>query len=302
MASCTTTDQEFSKTSTGPAPQLPSLGPPEGVHRTVIKPPGWWIAPNLREVWQYRDLLSLLVLRDITAKYRQSLVGIGWVVLKPMASMLIFTLIFGRVAKLPSDGIPYPVFSFAALLPWSYFANALTASSGSIVGGSGILTKVYFPRLVFPLTGVITGYVDLAIQMFVLVGLMTWYGVVPTWGVALVPAFVLLASATALSVGLWLTALNVKYRDVGHAVPFFTQAWMWMSPIVYSSSMIPERWRPLYGLNPMVGVIEGFRWAMLGKAPPDWTMMGVSGVVVLVLLATGLIYFRKVETTFADIV
>ncbi len=302
MASDTISESRLGAADAEPAAGPDSAQPARPRLRTVIEPPSAWPRINLAELWRYRDLLSLLVLRDITAKYRQSLVGIGWVVLKPVASMLIFTLIFGRVAKLPSDGIPYPVFSFAALLPWMYFAAALTAASASVVGGSTILTKVYFPRLVFPLTGVITGYVDLAIQMVVLAGLMAWYGVAPTWAVVLVPAFLLLASATALAMGLWLTALNVRYRDVGHAVPFLVQAWMWMSPIVYSSSMIPEKWRPLYGLNPMVGVIEGFRWAMLGKAAPDWTMMGVSATVVLVLLVSGMYYFRKMETTFADII
>ena len=271
-------------------------------YRTVIEPPGRWPTLSMADLWQYRDLLSLLVWREIIAKYRQSVVGIGWVLIKPLTSMVIFTLIFGRVAKLPSDGIPYPIFTFAALLPWMYFSQSLGSASNSIVGGGGILTKVYFPRLILPLTGVIAGLVDFGVQLVVLMGMMAWYRVVPTWGVLLVPVFVLLAAATALSVGLWLTALNVKYRDVGHAVPFFTQAWMWLTPIVYSSSMIPERWRPIYGLNPMVGVIEGFRWAMLGKAAPDWTMMAVSLTVVTLILLSGLYFFRKMETTFADII
>jgi len=282
-----------------PAP--PAHGQTPG-YRTVIEPPRRWPTLCMADLWRYRDLLSLLVWREIIAKYRQSVVGIGWVLIKPLTSMVIFTLIFGRVAKLPSDGIPYPIFTFAALLPWMYFAQSLGTASSSVVGGGGILTKVYFPRLVLPLTGVIAGLVDFGVQLVVLMGMMAWYRITPTWGVLLVPAFVLLAAATALSVGLWLTALNVKYRDVGHAVPFFTQAWMWLTPIVYSSSMIPERWRPIYGLNPMVGVVEGFRWAMLGKAAPDWTMMAVSLSVVTVILLSGLYFFRKMETTFADII
>jgi lipopolysaccharide transport system permease protein len=268
----------------------------------VIEPPKGWISLNLGEVWRYRGLLWQLVWRNVSANYRQSVVGIGWALLKPALSVLIFTVIFGRVAGLPTDGTPYPIFSYSALLPWMYFSTVLTLSSGSIVVGSGLLTKVYFPRLILPLTGVLNGLVDFAIQLSLLAVLMLWYGVTPGWGIVLLPILVLQCAIAALAVGLWLCALNVKYRDVGHLVPFLSQAWMWITPIVYSSSMVPEKWRTVYGLNPMVGVVEGFRWAICGKSVPDWTMMGISTAVVGALLLSGLYYFRRVETTFADII
>jgi lipopolysaccharide transport system permease protein len=268
----------------------------------VIEPPKGWISLNLGEVWRYRDLLWQLVWRNVSANYRQSLVGTGWALLRPALSVLIFTVIFGHVAGLPTDGTPYPIFSYSALLPWMYFSTVLTLSSGSIVVGSGLLTKVYFPRLILPLTGVLNGFVDFVIQLSLLVLLMFWYGVTPGWGMLLLPLLVLQCAIAALAVGLWLCALNVKYRDVGQLVPFLSQAWMWITPVVYSSSMVPETWRTVYGLNPMVGVVEGFRWAICGKSVPDWTMMGISTVVVGLLLLSGLYYFRKIENTFADII
>jgi len=210
-------------------------------------------------------------------------------------------VIFGRVAGLPSDGIPYPIFAYTALLPWMYFSGCLGDASNSVLNNAGLLSKVYFPRLILPLTSVAKGLVDFVIQFVILLGLMIWYGVAPGWECLSIPAFLLLCPLTALSVGLWLTALNVKYRDVGHAVPFFAQAWMWMTPVIYSSSLIPQRWRIAYGLNPMVSVVEGFRWALLGKAPPDWTMMCVSVTTVLALLVGGLYFFRRVDATFVDI-
>jgi lipopolysaccharide transport system permease protein len=206
------------------------------------------------------------------------------------------------VAKMPSDGLPYALFCYAGLLPWMYFAGCLTGSSNSVVANSNLLTKVYFPRLILPLTSLASGLVDFVIQFVLLLGLMAWFGVRPTWGVLLVPGFVLLCMLSALSAGLWLTALNVKYRDVGVMVPFLTQMGMWLTPIVYPSSMFPERWRILLGLNPMAGVVEGFRWAMFGGVAPDWGMMGVAVAVVLVLFVSGLYYFRKVERTFADLI
>jgi lipopolysaccharide transport system permease protein len=268
---------------------------------TVIEPPRGWTSLDLAGLWRYRDLFTLLVWRGIVARYRQSVVGIGWAIITPLVSTLIFTVIFSRVAGIPSDGSPYPLFAFCALLPWGYFSGALSSSTGSIVGSGGLLQKVYFPRLILPLVGVVTGLVEVAIQLVALFVMMAWFRFVPGWQIVLAPAFLLLAAATALSVGLWLTALNVKYRDVGQAVPFFTQAWMWLSPIVYSSHQVPEHLRLLYGLNPMVGVIEGFRWSLLGSSAPDWTMMAVSTTVVAVLLTGGLYYFRKTEDTFADI-
>ena len=269
---------------------------------TLIAPQSRFPSLGLRELWTYRDLLFVLVWRDVSANYRQSVIGFGWAIVKPVVSMLIFTIIFGRVAKLSSDGVPYPVFCYAALLPWMYFSTCLTSVSNSVVKGSGLLTKVYFPRLVLPLSCVVIGMIDFAIQFLVLVLLMVWYGITPSLGILLLPASLLLCAATALAVGVWLTALNVKYRDIHHVVPFVAQAWMWLTPIVYSSSMIPAEWRTLYGLNPMVGVVESFRWALIGTTPPDWGMMACSIGVVVVLLTVGLYYFRRVERTFADII
>jgi lipopolysaccharide transport system permease protein len=283
-----------------PSPPAPDAAPVR--YHTVIEPSRGWIALNLAEVWRYRDLLSLLVWRDFSSRYRQSILGIGWAVLRPVLSVVVFTLIFGHVAQLPSDGIPYPLFSFAAMMPWLYFSTALAGATNSVVGGQALLTKVYFPRLVLPLASVATGLIDLVIQFVILVGLMLWYQVVPTWQVVLVPLFILECVIVSLALGLWLTALNVKYRDITHLVPFVTQIWMYLTPIVYSSSLVPERWRPLYGLNPMVGVVDGFRWAMLGQSAPDWTMLATSLAMVLILFVTGLFYFRKVEETFADII
>ncbi len=294
---------ERSASATPPAPaEAADVGPS---HRIVIEPPRGWISLNLREVWRYRDLLSMLIWRDFSARYRQSVLGAGWAVVRPVFSVLVFTIIFGKIAKLPSDGIPYPLFSFAAMMPWLYFSNSLSNATNSVVGGSGLLTKVYFPRLVLPLSSVVSGLADLAIQFVLLLLLMLWYGVPPSWTVLLVPLFVAECMLVSLALGLWLTALNVKYRDIGQLVPFVIQIWMYLTPIVYSSSMVPARFRPLYGLNPLVGVVDGFRWAMLGGAkatPPDWTMVAISSSVVVILFITGLYYFRRAEQSFADII
>ena len=271
-------------------------------HRIVIEPPKGWVSLNLREVWRYRDLLTLLVWRDFSCRYRQSILGVGWAIVRPVFSVVVFTVIFGMVAQLPSDGIPYPLFSFAAMMPWLYFSGALAGATGSVVGGGGLLTKVYFPRLILPLASVASGLADLGIQFILLLLLMLWYHVTPTWTVILVPLFIVECMAVSLALGLWLTALNVKYRDIGQLVPFALQIWMYLTPIVYSSSMVPERFRALYALNPLVGVIDGFRWAMLGQSPPDWRMLGVSAAVVLILFIGGLYYFRRVEQSFADII
>jgi len=290
------------------APQPVFVGAPEEASPSlsvaplcVIEPQRGWAPLNLAELWRYRDLLLLLIWRDFSAGYRQSVVGVAWAVAKPLISMVIFSVIFGRVAGLPSDDVPYPIFAYTALLPWMYFSTCLCDASNSILNNSGLLSKVYFPRLIFPLTSAARGLVDFLIQFVMLAGLMIWYRIVPGWQCAMIPVFLVLCPLTALSVGLWLTALNVRYRDVGHAVPFFAQGWMWMTPVIYSSSLIPANWRILYGLNPMVSVVEGFRWALLGKAPPDWTMMSASATTVLVLLVGGLYFFRRVEDTFVDV-
>lgn len=270
----------------------------------LIEPSKGWISLNLGEVWRYRELLQLLVWRNTVVKYKQSVVGIGWAILKPVISMVVFSLIFGRFAKLPSEGIPYPIFTYVALLPWLYFANCLGNTSGSLVGGAGLVSKVYFPRLILPLSNLFTGLVDFCISFLVLVGLMVWYRahITLTWGIACLPVFLLLAMMTALAFGLWLTSFSVKYRDVQHLMPFVTQVWMYLTPVAYSAKLVPERWRLIYSLNPMCGVIEGFRWALLGKSSPNWTAMLISAVVTAVVLVTGLYYFRKTEKTFVDIV
>lgn len=259
-------------------------------------------AADLREVWSYRELLFLLAWRDATVRYKQSVVGVGWALIQPVFMMLIFTVVFGRFAKLPSDGVPYTVFSLAALLPWNYFARSLGDSSNSLVGSSHLLTKIYFPRLILPISKVFSGLIDFVIAFVLLMGVMAWYHLAPSPRIVALPLFMIVVMLTAFGVGLWLSALNVKYRDVGFVVPFLLQVWMYASPVAYSSSIVPERWRALYGLNPMVGVVEGFRWALLGKTPPNAQSMIASLSIVAVLLVSGLWYFKKMERTFADLI
>jgi len=269
----------------------------------VYEPPrGWFPGMRWRELWEYRELLYFLTWRDIKIRYKQAALGVTWAVLQPLLTMVIFSVIFGRLAKLPSDGIPYPVFSFAALLPWQLFSGALSRAGSSLVANRNLLTKVYFPRLIIPLSAVVAGMVDFGISFIVLIGLMLFYGIIPTWAILTLPFLVLFAMLTALAVGLWLSALNVQYRDVEHAIPFIIQAWMYASPVAYSAGLIPTGfWRIVYGLNPLAGVIQGFRWALLGAEPPDMLFL-VSVVMVIVLLVTGLMYFQKMEESFADVV
>jgi lipopolysaccharide transport system permease protein len=257
---------------------------------------------NLREIWHYRELLYFLVWRDIKLRYQQTMIGVGWVIFQPLMTMLILALVFGYFARIPSDGLPYTIFAFTALLPWSYFAQSLNRSSGSLVSNANLVSKVYFPRLIIPLVAVIAPGLDFVISLAVLGAMMVWYGIVPNWGVLALPCFVILALMTALSLSLFLSILNVKYRDVGHAVPFLIQIGMFASPVVYPVSLVPEQWRLLYSLNPMVGVIEGFRWALLGKAAPDFNAVAVSAIVVSALLVAGLRYFKKMEQTFVDVI
>lgn len=269
---------------------------------TRIEPSRGWISLGLRDLWQYRELLLFLAWRDIKVRYQQTALGAAWAVIQPLFTMLVFTVFFGRLAKVPSDGIPYPLFAYSALLPWQLFAYALTESSNSVVANERLITKIYFPRLVVPLASILAGLVDFAISFALLIGMMAWYGVRPTWAVLTLPFFVIFTMATALGVGLWLCALNVQYRDVRHTLGFIVQFWLIASPVAYSSTLVPARWRPFYGLNPMAGVIEGFRWALLGKAQAPGAMLWVSGVVVAVVLVGGLYYFRRMEKTFADLV
>ncbi len=257
---------------------------------------------NIAEIWEYRELLSMFVWRDVAVRYKQSLIGIGWAVIQPVVTMIIFSIIFGYLAKLPSEGIPYPIYTFCALLPWNYFARSLTDSSDSLVSSSDLITKVYFPRLILPLSKVLAVFIDFAIAFFILLALMVWYQITPSYGIFLLPVFMLIAMLTAFGIGLWLTALNVKYRDIKFVVPFIAQLWMYTSPVAYSTSLIPEKWQWLYGLNPMVGVIEGFRWALLSKDMPNIEMMSISTGIVLIILLGGIYYFRKMEQTFSDII
>ena len=268
----------------------------------ILRPSTGFLRLDLKALWEYRELLYFLVWRDIKVRYKQTALGAAWAILQPVMTMLVFSIFFGRLAKVPSDGVPYPIFAYVALLPWQLFAFALTESSNSLVASQNLITKVYFPRLVIPISSVLAGLVDFAIAFVILLVMMLYYGIVPTAAIALLPLFLLFAVVTALSVGLWLSALNVKYRDVRYTIPFLTQFWMFATPVAYPSSLVPERWRALYGLNPMAGVVEGFRWALLGKSHAPGPLLLVSIAAVAVLLIGGLRYFRKTESTFADIV
>ncbi|WP_440950021.1 ABC transporter permease [Methanosphaerula subterraneus] len=273
----------------------------EEVPTLIIRPPRKWVPIDFQEIWAYRELLYFFTWRDVKIRYKQTGLGFAWAVIQPLFTMLIFSLIFGAFAKIPSDGIPYPLFSYAALLPWTLFAEGMTRSTNSMVANAPIMTKVYFPRLLMPISGIMSPLVDFCIAFSILIAMMFYYGFVPTVNVIFLPAFLLLAIATSLGVGLWLSALNVQYRDFQYTVPFLIQIWMYASPVVYPASMLPEKFRVLYGLNPMAGVIEGFRWALLGTTPPS-AMILVSVGVVVVVLVSGLFYFKKMEQYFADLV
>ena len=267
-----------------------------------IEPSHGWGSFKLRELWEYRELLYFLAWRDVKVRYKLTQLGAAWAILQPFMTMVIFTVIFGNFAKIPSDGLSYPIFSFTALLPWNFFASGLTRSSNSVVNEAHLISKVCFPRLIVPLSATISGFVDLAIAFIILVGMMAWFAITPTWGALALPLFLLLALFTALGVGLWLSALNVRYRDVGYTIPFLIQFWLFASPVAYPVSVVPEKWRLLYSLNPMAGVIEGFRWALLAKASPDFGVIGVSAIAVLALFWGGLAFFKRMERTFADVV
>jgi lipopolysaccharide transport system permease protein len=268
----------------------------------VVLPSTSLLDLDLKAIWQYRELLYFLVWREVKVRYKQTVLGIAWAVLQPLMTMAIFTVIFGMFVNVPSDGLPYPLFALVALLPWAYFSEAMTRSSVSLVGDAQLIRKVYFPRLILPLAAVVSPAVDFLLAFTLLLALMAWYGLSPTWGIIMLPGFLLLGLVTALAVGLWLSALNVRYRDVRHTVPFLTQCWMYASPVAYPVSVVPEGWRALYGLNPMAGVIEGFRWALLGKESPDVGVMTVSVIAVIGLLIGGVIFFKHMEQTFADVI
>jgi lipopolysaccharide transport system permease protein len=270
---------------------------------TVIEPSHGWVAVKLGELWHYRELLYFLVWRDITIRYRQTLIGAAWAIVQPVMTMVVFSVFFGGLAKIPSEGLPYPIFAFAALVPWTFFTRGLSLSSESLVANSHLITKVYFPRLLVPLARVLGALPDFIASFSVLLGMMWWYRIAPHAAALFwIPALLLLALSTALGVGLWLSCLNVRFRDIQHAVPFLTQLWLFATPIVYPSSLLSEPWRTLYAINPMVGVVEGFRWALLRNGSAPGPIVAVSAVVALTVLLSGTFYFRRVERTFADIV
>jgi lipopolysaccharide transport system permease protein len=266
-----------------------------------IEPSRGWASLKLRELWEYRELLYLLAWRDIKIRYKQTVLGAAWAVIQPFFSMVVFSLFFGHLAKMSSDGVPYPIFSYTALVPWTFFANGLNQASSRLVSNGNLIKKVYFPRLLIPLAAVLSGVVDFILAFSVLLGMMLYFGIVPTSNAFWLPLFLLLALVTALGVGLWLSAMNAQFRDVQYILPFLTQFWFFSTPIAYSSSLVPEVWRPLYGLNPMVGVIEGFRWALLGTATAPGAMIIASTLTAVLLLITGAFYYRRLEKTFADV-
>jgi lipopolysaccharide transport system permease protein len=280
----------------------PTLAPSrDDVPWIHITPSHGWVPIRLAELWQYRELLYFLSWRDVKTRYKQTALGVAWAIIQPFFTMVIFSLFFGRLANIPSDNIPYPIFAYVALVPWSFFANGLAQASTSLVLGSTIITKVYFPRLAMPIAAVLSGVVDFALAFVVLLGMMLYYGVVPTPKIVLLPLFLALALITSLGVALWLSALYVQYRDIRQVVPFLVQLWLFSTPVAYPSSLLSEPWRTVYGLNPMVGVVEGFRWVLLGTAAPG-PMVLVSTLVALAILIGGAFYFRRMEKTFADVV
>jgi lipopolysaccharide transport system permease protein len=269
---------------------------------TVIEPSKGWVSLRLGALWRFRELLYFLIWRDVKVRYKQTLLGAAWAILQPLATMVVFSIFFGKLARMPSDGVPYPLFAYVALVPWTFFANGLTLSSNSLVANQTLLRKVFFPRLVIPVSAVASGLLDFAIAFVVLLGLAARYGVTPTAHMVWIPLLVLLALVTALGVGLWFAALNVLYRDIQYVVPFLVQVWLYATPIVYPSSLVPERWRTLYAINPMVGVVEGFRWALLGTGTAPGPMMLVSSAAAVAILIAGLFFFRRMEKSFSDMV
>jgi lipopolysaccharide transport system permease protein len=269
---------------------------------SIIEPKKGWTAIDLKEIWKYRELLYFLTKRDIKVRYKQTVLGGLWAIIQPVFTMIVFTFFFGRLAKIPSDGIPYPIFVYAGLLPWTYFANALTASGNSLVGNANLITKVYFPRLIIPASSSLAGLLDFFIAMLVLGVLMIYYQFLPGYAVLLAPVLVALTFLCAVGVGLWLSALNVEYRDIRYAIPFLIQIWMFVSPVIYPVSMVDEKYQWLLALNPMGGVINAFRASLLGHMPIDWFLLGISAVIIIFLFLSGMFYFRQMEKTFADVV
>src|SRR5579862_483052 len=273
---------------------------PDAAPTLEITPPHGWFDLDLREIWSNRELLYFLIWRDLKVRYKQTIIGVGWVVIQPFMTMLLFSFFFGRLAKIPSGGLPYPVFYYCALLPWMYFAGALTNATNTIVEQEKVITKVYFPRVLLPLSAVLSGLVDFSVSLVMLIGMMLYYRITPQPTAIYLPLFLLMAVATAFGTGLWLSALNAIYRDVRYAMSFLVQFWMFASPVAYPSTLVPARWRWLYGLNPMAGVIEGFRWALTGHGQPPGALLAVSACMVVVVLFGGLVYFKNMEGMIAD--
>lgn len=290
----------MSAVSKVPSQQREITPPPVHIH---IAPSRGWVSLKLRELWEYRELLYFLTWRDVKVRYKQTVLGAAWAIIQPFMTMVVFSLFFGKLAGIKTDNdIPYPIFSYTALVPWTFFSNGLAQSANSLVTSANLLKKIYFPRLVIPISAVVSGVVDFVLAFTVLLGMMVVYGIYPTVNIVFLPLFLLLAFITSLGVGLWLSAMNVQFRDVRYTIPFLTQFWMFATPIAYPSSLLDQPWRTLYGLNPMVGVIEGFRWALLGTEAGSIPLMLVSTVAALVLLVSGAYYFRRLEKTFADVV
>jgi len=278
------------------------MGKKDKDKKSIIRPSHGWAALNLRDLWLYRELIFFMTWRDLKVRYKQTLLGASWAILQPFMTMIVFSIFFGNLAKVPSDGVPYPIFSYTALIPWTLFSKALQDASRSLVANRHMITKVYFPRMILPLSSVMAGLVDFLIAFLVLFGMMCYYKISPTVNVWVLPLFLLLALVTAVGVGLWLSALNVLYRDINYVLPFLTQFWMYLTPIAYPSSMIPAEWQVIYALNPMTGVVEGFRWALLGTGQPPGITTLVSSIAAVVLLISGMFFFRRMERLFADMV
>lgn len=279
-----------------PAPAIPA-------EPTVrIRPSRGWVPLNLKEIWAFRELIYFFAWRDIKVRYKQTVVGAGWAIIQPFVTMVVFSLFFGRLAKMPSDGLPYPIFSFAALVPWSFFSSVMVSTSNTIIGNAGMIKKIYFPRLIFPLSSMVTAAIDFAIQFAFLLLMIFYFGLSLSWKILWLPFLLLLAMVTALGVGLWLSALNVKYRDIRQVLGFIVQIWFFATPITYASSLLPEPWKTVYGLNPMAGVVEGFRWALLATDTQPGPMIVISIFAALALFVSGLFYFKRMETTFADLI
>ena len=278
------------------------MNPSVDLSRTLLTPTRGWVSLKLRELWEYRELLYFFIWRDVKVRYKQTALGIAWAVLQPFFTMVIFSLFFGSLAKVPSDGVPYPIFAYAGLLPWTFFSHGVTQSANSLVTNHTLINKVYFPRMAIPIAAVLSGLADFLPAFVVLVGMMLYYGIVPSAQIVWLPAFVVLATIAALGVGIGLAAVNVHFRDVRHTVPFLVQSWLFITPIAYPSSLLPEQWKTLYALNPMVGVVEGFRWALLATKPAPGPSLWVSAAAAIFVLIASALYFRRLERTFADVV